>query len=100
MFYMMEEKIRDMKPGDYVQHFKRETIQNPMSEYLYEILAVAQHTETGEKLVIYQALYDDKEKGIEKYQVFARPFDMFISEVDHEKYPNIKQKYRFERIGG
>lgn len=78
--------------GAIVRHFKREYITNPQSaEYLYKILAFASHTETGEKLVIYQALYPP-------YKTCARPYDMFISEVDHVKYPDIKQKYRFEVI--
>lgn len=47
---------REMHMGDIVRHFKRETVANPTTEYLYKILAFAEHTETGEKLVIYQAL--------------------------------------------
>lgn len=78
--------------GAIVRHFKREYITDPQSaEYLYKILAFASHTETGEKLVIYQALYPP-------YKTCARPYDMFISEVDHVKYPDIKQRYRFEVI--
>lgn len=75
--------------GDIVRHFKRENAKADTSEYLYKILAFASHTETGEKLVIYQALYHP-------YKVCARPLEMFESEVDHAKYPNISQKYRFE----
>ena len=78
-------------PNDIVQHFKRETVDQNTSVYLYRIVAVAEHTETGEKLMVYQALYGD-------YHIYARPYDMFMSETDHEKYPNIQQKYRFEKV--
>lgn len=84
--------------GDIVKHFKREglfPIGSDSTEYLYKILEIAQHTETGEKLVIYQALYQNDKM---KFGVYARPYDMFMSEVDHKKYPNIKQKYRFEKF--
>ena len=87
----------DIKVGDIVQHFKRELLlDKDNSLYLYKILEVAEHTETKEVLVIYQALYEDTSKGIH-FGVFARPYDMFMSEVDHDKYPDIKQQYRFER---
>lgn len=87
----------DIKVGDTVKHFKREIFEdNDSSIYLYKILEIAEHTETREKLVIYQALYEDKSKGIH-FNVFARPYDMFMSEVDHDKYPSIEQRYRFER---
>ena len=55
---------------------------------LHKVIAIAKHTETMEDLVIYK--HDD--------QIWARPYDMFASEVDHEKYPDIKQKYRFEEV--
>ncbi|MBD5097528.1 MAG: DUF1653 domain-containing protein [Lachnospiraceae bacterium] len=79
------------KIGDIVKHFKRENVDENTSEYLYKILAFASHTENGEKLVIYQALYPP-------YKTCARPYDMFISEVDQEKYPDVRQKYRFEVV--
>lgn len=82
------------EPGDIVQHFKRETISNPQSnDYLYEIIGKAKHTETGEELMIYRALYGKKE-------LYARPLKMFYSLVDREKYPDIKQTYRFEKYSG
>ncbi len=90
-------KRSDVKVGEIVQHFKRELLESTdNSLYLYKILEIAEHTETKEKLVIYQALYEDTAKGIH-FGVFARPYDMFMSEVDRNKYPNIKQKYRFEK---
>lgn len=86
-----EETVRrDIREGDLVQHFKREWVSEHTAEYLYKVLAFAQHTETGEKLVIYQAMYPP-------FKICARPYGMFMSEVDREKYPEVKQKYRFEK---
>ena len=85
------ERERDICVGDIVRHFKREWVSADTSEYLYKVLAFAQHTETGERLVIYQALYAPS-------KVCARPYAMFMSEVDREKYPDIRQKYRFEKV--
>lgn len=56
----------------------------------YFVEDVVIHSETREKLVLYRPLYGDGK------QLYVRPIDMFLSEVDHEKYPNVKQKYRFE----
>jgi hypothetical protein len=77
-------------PGDLVRHFKRETLPVPGNRYLYRILNFAIHSESGERYVVYQALYGD---GL----VYVRPYAMFMSEVDHEKYPSIRQRWRFER---
>lgn len=57
----------------------------------YKIITLAGHTETGEIHVVYQALY-----GTGK--TYIRPLDMFMSEVDRIKYPDVKQTYRFELI--
>lgn len=72
--------MREIKINGIYKHFK--------GDY-YLIEGIAQHSETKEKYVVYRGLYGNQE-------LYIRPYDMFMSEVDHDKYPNEKQKYRFE----
>lgn len=70
----------EVKKNAVYRHFK--------GDY-YFVKDIAIHSETQESLVVYTALYDECE-------LFARPYEMFISKVDREKYPDVKQEYRFE----
>ena len=80
------------KPGNMVQHFKRQQ-DNEGNNYLYKVIGKATHTDTDEDMVVYQALYGDK-------KIYVRPLKEYLSKVDRNKYPEITQLFRFEYYDG
>lgn len=72
---------RELKQGIY-RHFKGNE---------YAVIDIAEHTETGEKLVVYKAMYGE-------FKTYVRPIDMFMSKVDKDKYPDADHEYRFEHV--
>ena len=76
--------MRKVKKGETYKHFKG---------HVYRIIAIGKDSEDTSLKVVYQNVYDEND-------VWIRDYDMFLSEVDHEKYPDIEQKYRFELVKG
>ena len=82
-YFRPDEKIeRKIYVNGIYEHFKGNK---------YKVLNIAEHTETGDKMVVYQALYGEN-------KIYVRPYNMFISKVDIEKYPDVEQEYRFELV--
>lgn len=71
-----------LRPGQIVKHFKKG---------LYQIVTIAQHSETGEKMVVYQALYPP-------FKNYVRPYESFVEKVDAQKYPDVRQAFRFQEV--
>ncbi|MCI8599956.1 MAG: DUF1653 domain-containing protein [Lachnospiraceae bacterium] len=74
--------MREVRQGEYYRHFK---------DRLYQVLTIARHAETEEKMVVYQSMYNEQE-------VLVCSYDAFIQEVDHKKYPEAAQTYCFEKV--
>lgn len=74
--------MREVRQGEFYRHFK---------DRLYQVLMIARHAETEEKMVVYQSMYNEQE-------VFVCSYDTFIQEVDHQKYPEVVQTYCFEKV--
>ena len=83
-FSNIEVVMNEIVKGGLYRHFKG---------MYYYVLDVATHSETGEKLVVYQKLYDERD-------LYVRPLDMFCSDVDRDKYPDVKQQKRFQLMSG
>lgn len=81
--------MNDVKENQYYLHFKHE-IDNNLIKHVYKVICIGYHSETKEKMVVYE--------NITTHKICIRPYDMFISDVDTIKYPNIKQKERFKLI--
>ena len=82
-FYFRKDKVmRKIKKNTIYRHFKGNN---------YLVLDIVYNTDTDEEMVLYKSLYEDCKS-------YVRPLSIFASEVDHEKYPNIKQKYKYVEI--
>lgn len=75
--------MREVKVNTKYRHFKG---------HIVEVIGIATHSETEEKMVVYKRIDDGSNA------MWVRPYDMFISEVDHNKYPSVAQRYRFEEM--
>lgn len=84
---MMQEPFES---GTFVKHFKAEVFPADADKYIYLVIGTAIHTETNESFVCY--------RNVRSGELFIRPYGMFYSEVDHDKYPAVTQKFRFEAM--